>query len=244
MNTTAAWFFWLAGAYLVGSIPFGLLIGLARGVDIRDSGSGNVGATNAGRVLGKSWGLLCFLLDVGKGLGPTLGYGLWAGLACLDPGLDPGGTLGVTSGGVSGTEVGGMVAALGWLAVSVAAVLGHVFPIWLRFKGGKGVATGLGVVLGFWPVLTIPGVIAGLSWVVVAKRTGYVSLASILAACSLPVLAVVSAICWGRSAGETTVYAGVTLVLALLIVVRHRGNLGRLRAGTEPKAGWAKKEAK
>lgn len=220
----------------MGSIPFGLLIGLSRGVDIRDSGSGNVGATNAGRVLGKTWGLLCFLLDVGKGLGPTLGYGLFAGLACLDQG----GELAAEVGGTGGT--GGVLAVLGWLAVAVAAVLGHVFPVWLRFKGGKGVATSLGVLLGFWPVLTIPGLIVGLGWVVLAKRTGYVSLASVVASCSLPILATASAICWGRGVGETVVYAGVTLVLACLITVRHRGNIRRLREGTEPKAGWAKKD--
>lgn len=232
MNTTAAWSLWLIGAYLVGSIPFGLLIGLARGVDIRDSGSGNVGATNAGRVLGKSWGMLCFLLDVGKGLAPTLGYGLASGLACLDPGNE------------LANKTGGALAVLAWLAVSVAAVLGHVFPVWLKFKGGKGVATGLGVLLGFWPVLTIPGVIVGLTWVVLVKKTGYVSLASVAASCSLPVLAIISAICWHRGVGETAVYAGVTLVLAGLITVRHRGNLRRLREGTEPKAGWAQKDAK
>lgn len=234
MNTTAAWCLWLAGAYLVGSIPFGLLIGLSRGVDIRDSGSGNVGATNAGRVLGKTWGLLCFLLDVGKGLGPTLGYGLWAGLACIDANNTP-------AVAAETATAGEVTAVLAWLAVAVAAVLGHVFPVWLKFKGGKGVATGLGVLLGFWPVLTIPGVIAGLGWLTLVKKTGYVSLASVAASCSLPVLAIISAICWGRGIGETAVYAGVTLVLAALITVRHRGNIRRLREGTESKAAWAKK---
>jgi glycerol-3-phosphate acyltransferase PlsY len=230
MNATAAWCLWLAGAYLIGSVPFGLLIGLSRGVDIRETGSGNVGATNAGRVLGRGWGMLCFFLDVGKGAGPTLGYGLWAGLAHL------GGE------GASEPGAGGAVALLGWLAIAVAAVLGHVFPVWLKFKGGKGVATALGVLLGFWPVLTIPGLFAGLGWVALVKTTGYVSIGSIGAACSMPVLAVVSALCFGRSAGETIVYAGVCLVLATLIIVRHRGNLQRLRAGTEPTAGWARKD--
>ncbi len=225
MNPVVTWCLWLVGAYLVGSIPFGLLIGLAKGVDIRDSGSGNVGATNAGRVLGRGWGIVCFLLDVGKGMGPTLGYGLWAGLACTEP-----------------SDAGGTLAVLMWLAVAVAAVMGHVFSIWLKFKGGKGVATGLGVLLGFWPVLTIPGIFAGLGWVALTKTTGYVSLGSVGAACSLPVLAVLSAICWGRSVGETIVYAGVTLVLAALITLRHRGNLSRLMQGTEPKAGWAQKQ--
>lgn len=222
MSDSVVWCLWLAGAYLVGSVPFGLLIGFARGVDIRQSGSGNVGATNAGRVLGRKWGLICFVLDVLKGFGPTLAYGLFSGLAGIEPGGD------------------GVQAVLGWLVVSAAAVFGHVFPVWLKFKGGKGVATGLGVLLGFWPVLTIPGLIAGVIWFVLVKVTGYVSLASVAAACSLPVIAVVSGLCWGRSVGETVTYAGVGLVLALLIVVRHRGNIQRLRAGTEPKAAWAK----
>lgn len=235
MNTTAVWCLWLAGAYLVGSVPFGLLIGLARGVDIRDAGSGNVGATNAGRVLGRSWGFLCFVLDVCKGLGPTLGYGLWSGLAGVEPGVQPGAE--------SVVGPGDALAALGWMAVASAAVFGHVFPVWLRFKGGKGVATGLGVLLGFWPVLTLPGVAVGLLWVVLVKSTGYVSLASVVASGSLPVLAVVSGLCWRREPGEIAVHAGVSTVLALLIAVRHRGNLRRLRAGTEPKAGWAVKQS-
>ncbi|MEZ6193092.1 MAG: glycerol-3-phosphate 1-O-acyltransferase PlsY [Phycisphaerales bacterium] len=224
MNDTAVWCLWLAGSYLVGSIPFGLLIGFTRGVDIRKSGSGNVGATNAGRVLGRKWGLICFVLDVLKGFGPTLAYGLSSGLSGLHPGD------------------GGAQAVLGWLVVSAAAVFGHVFPVWLKFKGGKGVATGLGVVLGFWPVLTIPGLIAGIAWFVLVKITGYVSLASVAAACSLPVLAVVSGLCWQRGVGETATYAGVGLVLAMLIVIRHRGNIQRLRAGTEPKAAWAERK--
>ncbi len=229
MNPTLAWCIWLLGAYLVGSIPFGLLIGLAKGVDIREAGSGNVGATNAGRVLGRGWGIVCFLLDVGKGMGPTLSYGLWTGLACLNP----------PSVEVAGGS-GDVTALMQWLAIAVAAVLGHVFSIWLKFKGGKGVATGLGVLLGFWPVLTIPGIIAGLGWVAMVKITGYVSLGSVAAACSLPVLAIASALAWGRSIGQTIVYTVVTLILALLITLRHRGNIQRLREGTEPKAGWAK----
>ncbi len=227
MSDTAGWLLWLMGSYLIGSVPFGLLIGLSRGVDIREVGSGNVGATNAGRVLGRGWGFLCFGLDVCKGFAPALGYGLWSCQA-----------------GVQAASGGGPWAVLGWLTVSAAAVFGHVFPVWLKFKGGKGVATGLGVLLGFWPVLTLPGVLTGVLWVVLVKLTGYVSLASVAAACSLPVLAIVSGLWWGRGAGEVAVYAGVSAVLALLITVRHRGNLSRLRAGTEPKAGWAEKKPK
>jgi glycerol-3-phosphate acyltransferase PlsY len=224
--STTVWGIWLVGSYLVGSVPFGLLIGLTRGVDIRAVGSGNVGATNAGRVLGRSWGILCFALDVCKGLAPTLGYGIYAGLSGVEP----------------SSETGGALAALGWMAVASAAVFGHVFPVWLLFKGGKGVATGLGVLLGFWPVLTLPGLATAAVWIVTAKRTGYVSLASIAAAGSLPPLALISGLYWQRQPGEIVVYVGVSVVLALLIALRHRDNLSRLRAGTEPKAEWAQKD--
>lgn len=219
MIPTGTWLLWLAAAYLAGSIPFGLLIGLSRGVDIRKHGSGNVGATNCGRVLGRRWGILCFVLDVAKGLTPVLAYSL-----AMRP-----------------HEADGAGAALQWLAVAAAAVLGHVFPVWLGFRGGKGVATGLGVVLGMWPVLTGPAVLAGLVWLVTIKATGYVSVASIAAAVSLPVLAAAGALYRGLTMGELAVYVGLTALLAGLVVLRHRSNLAKLRAGTEPKAAWAKR---
>lgn len=213
------WALWLAAAYLAGSIPFGLLIGLSRGIDVREHGSGNVGATNVGRTLGKKWGILCFALDVLKGLLPVLLYGV------AHPGQH------------------GAVAALQWLAIAAAAVLGHVFPVWLGFKGGKGVATGLGVLLGVWPVLTVPGLATGVLWFAIAKATGYVSLASVAAAAALPVMAAVSAMVFGRTLGEGAVFVGVTAVLAGLVVWRHRGNIAKLRAGTEARAAWAKRSA-
>lgn len=219
MIPTASWLLWLAAAYLAGSIPFGLLIGLSRGVDIRKHGSGNVGATNCGRVLGRKWGILCFVLDVTKGLAPVLVYSL-----LTHP-----------------HEAGGAGAALQWLAVAAAAVVGHVFPVWLKFRGGKGVATGLGVVLGMWPVLTGPAVLSGLVWFVTIKLTGYVSVASIAAAVSLPILAAASVLYRGMTTGELAVYVGLTALLAGLVVFRHRSNVAKLRAGTEPKAGWAKR---
>ena len=222
------WSLWVAGAYAVGSIPFGLLLGLARGVDIRTRGSGNVGATNAGRVLGRTWGILCFVLDVGKGLAPVLAFGLIF-YAQVEAALR--GALGDDGGGPA-------LAALAWLAVGAAAVAGHVFPVYLRFKGGKGVATGLGVVLGLWPVVTVPGLIAGVLWLGAVALTRYVSVGSIMAAVSLPVATVISALVLGLSAGEVAVYGGVTALLAALVVLRHRSNLAKLRAGTEPKVSW------
>ncbi len=121
----------LIGAYLLGSVPFGMLIAAAHGIDLRKVGSGNIGATNLSRALGRRWAYVCFVLDLAKGLLPTLAAGIW---------LD----------GIAGTN--GLLAQL---AVGCAAVTGHVFPVYLRFKGGKGVATSFGVALGLWPYYTI-----------------------------------------------------------------------------------------
>lgn len=219
------WLLWLLGAYLLGAVPFGLLIGRLRGVDIRTQGSGNVGATNVGRILGKRWGIACFVLDLCKGLGPVLAYHLAAGV----PGF------------VAGRA---WLAALSWLAVGVAAVLGHIFPVWLKFKGGKGMATSLGALLGYYPVLTVPALGAAAVWFVVTKATAYVGLASVVAAAAMPVMAVAFGLAMGRDPGEVAVYGGVCALLAALVIVRHRGNLARLRAGTEAKAAWAEKSKK
>jgi glycerol-3-phosphate acyltransferase PlsY len=117
-----------------------------------------------------------------------------------------------------------------------------MFSPWLGFKGGKGVATGLGAALGLWPVVTLPGVVCGLVWVGVAKATGYVGLSSIVAAALLPVLTVGFAIVgFEMKPGQVAVFGGLTSLLALLVIWRHRGNLARLRAGTEPKAKWTGK---
>ncbi|MEM6550512.1 MAG: glycerol-3-phosphate 1-O-acyltransferase PlsY [Planctomycetota bacterium] len=209
---------WLGLAYLAGSIPFALLLGFTRGVDIRKEGSGNVGATNLGRACGKTLGLTCFALDVLKGLAPVLAFGLLA---------NPGNSA---------------TAAALWMALGAAAVLGHVFPVWLKFKGGKGVATSLGVMLGFWPVLTGPAVAALLIWFVVTKTTGYVGLASVVAAAALPPLAVISGLLLNLTPAALAIYAGVCVALALLVIIRHRSNLARIRQGTEDKAQWAKRD--
>lgn len=222
MHWTEGWFLWLVAAYLVGSLPVGLLIGYANGIDIRDHGSGNVGATNVGRVLGKRLGIFCFVIDVAKGFAPVFTFGLRASL--------------VAGGGAAGAEAaGGPVLALNWVAVAAATMLGNVFPVWLRFRGGKGVATGLGALLGIWPVLTLAGLAAGLLWAGVVLVWRYVSLASIAAAAALPLLSVAAAWATSRPAGEVGVYALATAALALMVVVRHRSNIARLRAGTEPR---------
>ena len=222
-DTMLTWLLWLAGAYLLGSVSFALILGKLNGINIREYGSGNVGATNLGRALGKKWGLACFFLDLGKGLAPVLGYGLFAGL-------------------ITSEETIGAVKMLKWLAVGVAAVVGHVFPVFLKFKGGKGVATSAGALLGFWPVLSVPVLAAGVVWFAVTKATAYVGLASVLAAAVLPFFVVGFALLMGYEVGEIAVCGGVTALLAAMVILRHRSNLKRLREGTEGKVDWARKD--
>jgi glycerol-3-phosphate acyltransferase PlsY len=181
----------LALAYLAGSVPFGLLAGRLAGRDVRAAGSGNIGATNAARVLGKGWGALVLVLDAAKGFLPAL-------LAART--LAP------------------------WLAAAAGllAVLGHVLPVWLRFRGGKGVATGFGVFLALAPWAAGA---AGLVYLVVIALTRRSSAGSLAAVTALP-LAV-----WLTRAPPATL--ALAAVVWLIIVLRHRENLGRLRAGTE-----------
>ena len=217
---TQVWWMWIIVGYLLGSIPFGLLIAQARGVDIRKVGSGNIGATNVGRVLGKKWGLLCFFLDVLKGAVPVLIAGFFMGfLGQVD--LHP-------------------IESWRWLAVAGAAMAGHIFPVWLGFKGGKGVATGLGAVLGFWPMLTLPGLVAAYLWLLLASTFRYVSVASITAALLVPIFFAVSAAALGMSREGARPFAFVTLAMAILVLLTHRANLQRLRAGTESRLGARK----
>ncbi|MEM9110893.1 MAG: glycerol-3-phosphate 1-O-acyltransferase PlsY [Planctomycetota bacterium] len=219
----STWLLFLLGAYLLGSVCFALLLGRLNGIDIREHGSGNVGATNVGRVLGKKWGIACFFLDLGKGLVPVLGYGFAAGLITSEDAL-------------------GAVPMLRWLAVGVAAVIGHVFPLFLKFKGGKGVATSAGALLGFWPVLSVPVLAAGAVWFVVTRATAYVGLASVIAAAVLPVFVVGFAVLMGYAVGEVAVCGGVTALLAAVVIARHSANIKRLREGTEDKVDWAQRK--
>lgn len=194
-------------AYLLGSIPFGLLIARAvAGIDIRTVGSGNVGATNVGRTLGRGWFFAVFLLDAAKGALPVL----------FLPELV------TTSFGPGVLEV---VCALG-------AVLGHVFSVFLRFKGGKGVATTAGAILAISPPAAGSALLVFLA-VFAAFR--YVSLASVLAAAAFPFLA-----WWLDDRKPVLVFAAA---VALLVAVRHQSNLRRLVQGTEPKIGGARAAA-
>jgi glycerol-3-phosphate acyltransferase PlsY len=202
----------LIGAYLLGSAPFGLLIAAGHGIDLRKVGSGNIGATNLSRALGRRWACVCFVLDLAKGLLPTLAAGVWL--------CDFTGTNGL----------------LARLAVGCAAVIGHIFPVYLRFKGGKGVATSFGVALGLWPYYTLCAAIALLVWIIFVLIWRYVSLASLAAAVAFPVVLVASiAIVPGWRFSELWPLLIVATGIPILVFVRHRQNIRRLLAGTESK---------
>ena len=186
---------WILGAYLVGGIPFGYLIGRLRGVDVRTVGSKNIGATNVFRTVGKKWGLLAFACDVLKGLLPTLAAKAWGGPA---------------------------------LWVGVVCVAGHMLTPYMKFKGGKGVATAFGMLLGLLPGLV--GTAFAL-FAVVFACSHYISLASCSAAAFLAV-AIWFPVLGAEGAANAPQCVLVTLV-ALFVVWKHRANIGRLVRGTE-----------
>ncbi len=202
------------GAYLLGAIPFGLIVAAMKGVDIRRHGSGNLGATNVGRVLGRKWGVLVFLLDCGKGMTATLVANALLATAWQ---------------GSADTRLTDVVL----LAVGVCCVLGNIAPVYLRFKGGKGVATSLGVILGIFPYLTWPGLVALTVWAVVVKLSGYVSLGSIVAACCLPIAFLLLSLLSDWTVAEHYPLMCLTIAMWLLVMIRHRSNIRRLLAGTE-----------
>ena len=199
-NTVLLYVGTFLGAYLIGAVPFGLLIGFLNGKDVRKEGSCNIGATNVTRVVGKWWGKLCFLCDFLKGFLPVI-----LTMRLLDPGS-------------------------GWLTAlaAVAAMLGHVFPVYLGFKGGKGVSTAAGAALALCPLAVV---IAGAVWVIVFFLSRYVSLASLAAALALPVSA------WLLGFFGVVKFFlpfGIVLVVfAALAFWRHRSNIVRLLNGTE-----------
>jgi glycerol-3-phosphate acyltransferase PlsY len=208
----------IAGAYLLGSIPFGLLIARAHGKDLRSIGSGNIGATNVSRALGRKWAYVCFSLDVLKGLIPMLA------------------TLPLARSVSASSQTHQVVTLFLWLAVGCAAILGHIFPLYVKFKGGKGVATSFGVALGLWPYYTISAAFAGAVWVAAVLVWRYVSLASIAGAVAFP-LALVAAIwltpAWSLAALWPLLLAAIAI--PLMVIIRHRENVKRLLAGTESK---------
>lgn len=210
--TNPIWWCFILGAYLIGAIPFAWLLGLMRGIDIRKVGSGNIGATNLGRAAGRFWGLLGFLLDVCKGAAPMLIAGAYFGWI-NDVNLSP-------------------LSAWQWLIIGVAAILGHVYPVYLGFRGGKGVATSFGVLLGVWPYLTLPALAGLLTWLLFASALRYVSLASVIAAGALPCYVALAAACSSGRANQLP-FLTVTWLMAILVILRHRTNLIRLCKGTE-----------
>lgn len=188
--------------YALGSVPFGLIIGKKAGqMDIREAGSGNIGATNVGRLLGKKWGILTLFCDINKAIIP-LGLALY-GLR-----------------GVANMEL--------WVSlIALATLLGHIYPVYLNFKGGKGVATALGVfiVLIPWAALSAFPVFIAATWI-----SGYVSVGSLTAVAAMPLLA------WFFS--HSKIYTLLAVAMAALIWVKHKDNIRRLLNGSEK--SWRK----
>ncbi|MCZ8129708.1 MAG: glycerol-3-phosphate 1-O-acyltransferase PlsY [Steroidobacteraceae bacterium] len=193
-------------AYLLGSLMGALLVGRVRGVDIRELGSGNAGGTNALRTQGRAFALAVVVIDVGKG---------WFAAAVL-PGLE-----------LPGVQQDPAVSR-DWLVVAcaTAAVLGHVYPVWYEFRGGKGAATLLGVLGGVQPALLLPVVAV---WFAVVVLTGYVGLATMLATAAFPVAQLL------RDIGALPLVA-FGIATTAFVVYTHRSNIARMRAGTENRA--------
>ena len=201
---------WLVGAYLIGAIPFGFLIGKMRGVDVRTVGSKNIGATNVFRTVGKKWGLLAFFCDVMKGFLPTLAARHFA----AEPSWLP-------------------------LAVGIATVVGHMLTPYMKFKGGKGVATAFGMLIALLPATV--GIAFAL-FAVTFACSNYISLGSCVAATSLAVMVWIPFL---DHAGyrDLPLCILVTLI-AVFIVWKHRSNIGRLVRGEENKIFLFKKPSK
>ena len=191
--------------YLLGSFPAGYFAGRLAGVDIRSVGSGNIGATNVLRVLGKRWGYPVFVIDAFKGFAAVRVAFLFA---TFRPEAKP-------------------YAEYLAILAAIMSVAGHSFPVWLRFKGGKGVATSAGAVIGLMP-MAVPLVFV--VWIVVFETTRYVSLASVMAAVSLPIIVGVLAR-WKFVDTWALIY--FSILLMLLVLWRHRSNFSRLLNGTE-----------
>lgn len=201
-------------SYLVGSIPFGYLAGLTRGIDIRTVGSGNIGATNVFRTLGRKLGILTFVLDVLKGVAAVCVIPKCTWLLLAPATVPPLYVL---------------------LLSAVAVMMGHSFPCFLSFRGGKGVATGLGIAIGLAPLTAFTAL--GL-WIIVFALTRYVSVGSCIAAAY-----VVIAPWWLDNAAEPRgLVPGLLALLGVLVIVKHRSNLKRLAAGTENRFCFTKKQ--
>lgn len=191
------------GSYLLGSIPFGYLAGKVGGIDIRKIGSGNIGATNVVRALGKRYGYPVFVLDFLKGFGAVkISMSIATDTELCSP------------------EMFGILAAF-------ASVIGHSFPLWLKFRGGKGVATSAGALFELMPLATL---IAVAIWVLVFWFTRYVSVASLVTAVAVP-LVILTMTRFNQIHGNALFYS--SLGIAAVVIWRHRSNLSRLMRGSE-----------
>jgi acyl phosphate:glycerol-3-phosphate acyltransferase len=193
------------GAYLIGSLPSGFIVGRINGVDLRKVGSGNIGATNALRVLGKKWGYLVFAADILKG------------------------ALSVALADLFSRQIAPDHVTVAKILAAIFVVLGHNFPVWLGFKGGKGIATSAGIMVAMFPIWVF--LCALVIWASSFRLTRYVSVASILAAISLPVSTLVLALL-GKC---EWLLVAVAFAMTTLAVWRHKSNIERLIAGTEKK---------
>ncbi len=219
MTSLIPWLIAITAAYLIGGIPFGVLIARSKGIDIRQHGSKNIGATNVWRVLGKKHGLLCFTLDFLKGAGPVLVAGIIFN------------TLGAESLPAHTSWL--------WLGVAVASVVGHMHSPFLGFAGGKGVATGFGAMVAVWPHITAAALIALAVWIITLKIWKMVSISSCLAAIAMPlaILLLSTLARWPADPVTAWPYIALTTLVALLVIYKHRANLARVRAGTERRIG-------
>lgn len=202
-------------AYLIGAIPSGLIVGrIGYGVDLRDQGSGNIGSTNAKRVLGDAAGYIVLALDVLKGLLVTLGAA-WATVGSLNWPPSP-----------SSSE------AILIVAAAIAVIVGNVFPVYIGFRGGKGVGVGAGALLGIVPLIATT---LAVIWLATRAITRYVSVASILIALLFPALML-----WRHP--DNLAYIVFSIFAAVLVVYTHRANVRRLVAGEEPRLGAEQRE--
>lgn len=213
-------------AFFLGSIPFGLIIAKAKGIDIRKHGSGNIGATNVLRVIGKKYGISCLFLDALKGFIPTV-----VAISCISfPEMHNPMSLAFLK-PFSG-EFPIQTAQLFQVITGLFAILGHNYSPWVGFKGGKGIATSAGVLIALMPAAIL---ILILVWAVVFFITKYVSLASIIAAAILPLVTLFGSWFHGKIQNGTWNKAlfVFTIIIAVLAIWKHRGNISRLRQGSE-----------
>ncbi len=213
-------------AFLLGSIPFGLLIAKAKGIDIRQHGSGNIGATNVLRVVGKKYGITCLVLDALKGLIPTIiGISLIRFVGMKNPmmisALDP-----------FSAEFPMLTAQVMQVVTGLCAILGHNYSPWVGFKGGKGIATSAGVLIAMMPAAIV---ILLVVWLLVFLISRYVSLASIVTAGVLPLITLWGSWFHGKIQNGTwnKPLFVFTIIIAVLAIWKHRSNIQRLRQGTE-----------